>query len=164
MVLTAIQWFPPDWRICIKLKSLTKDWILQAPYVLEIRIKLDKLLYHMNMGIVEPLSSKKVIFVFLRQLFVPNLDPVIPIITCNNDYYYTVLSLTDIDNNHFEAYLLDHLHHHLWSPCACAGICQTWDHQSSWRDAAFWMCPRFCLQWRVDWRQLSSCAERGCVF
>ena len=81
--------------------------------MLEIRIKLDKLLHRMNMGIVEPLSSKKVIFVFLRQLCVPNLDPVIPIITCNNDNYFTVLSLTDIDNNHFEAYLLDHLHHHL---------------------------------------------------
>ena len=53
--------------------------------MLEIRIKLNKLLYCMNMGVVEPLSSKKVIFVFLRQLCVPNLDPVIPIITCNND-------------------------------------------------------------------------------
>ena len=108
MVLTAIQWFPPEWRICIKLEWLTKDRILQAPYALEIRIKLNKLLYRMNMGIVDPLSSKKVIFVFLRQLCVPNLDPVIPIITCNNDNYYTVLSLTDIDNNHFEAYLLEH--------------------------------------------------------
>ena len=80
--------------------------------MLEIWIKLDKLLYCMNMGIIEPLSSEQVIFVLLCQLCVPNVDPVFPIITCNNDNYYIVLSLTDIDNNHFETYLPDH-HDHL---------------------------------------------------
>ena len=64
---------------------MTKDWVLQAPYVLEIWIKLDKLLYCISTGIVEPLSSTKVIIVLPRQLCVPDLDPVIPIIICNND-------------------------------------------------------------------------------
>ena len=39
----------------------------------------------MNMGIIEPLSSKKITFVLLRQLCAPNLDPVVPIITCSKN-------------------------------------------------------------------------------
>ena len=125
MVLTVIQWLPPEWRICtISSRMISKwsDWTkIGFCKPLMCWRSGSSLISCCTTWIWESLSHSP-IFVLPRQLCVPDLDPVIPIITCNNDINYSII-IDRVDNNHFETYLLDHFHHHLWSPGACTGVC-----------------------------------------
>ena len=80
------------------------------------------------------------VYPILTQLFPSPLVTMIVII---------VWILIDIDNNHFETYFLEYLHHHLWSPGACTGVCQIWIPLSGcvrgFACSGGWIGIRYCL-------------------